>query len=95
MLYGSPNPQLTPHFWKDADPIIFSEVYEFALSLSAPVKGQDAFAGVPHLQPYRLIRAAYLAELGYMDLANRFVIISTAYSDTNSFLDIAMRYPIR
>ena len=71
VLYGSPNPQSTPNFWKDADPIIFSEVVEFALSLATPVKGQEAFAGIPHLQPYRLIRAAYLAELGHMDLANR------------------------
>ncbi|KIP09567.1 hypothetical protein PHLGIDRAFT_102512, partial [Phlebiopsis gigantea 11061_1 CR5-6] len=88
VLYGSPNPQLTPNFWKDADPIIFSEIVEFALSLNAPVKGQEAFAGIPHLQPYRFIRAAYLAELGYMDLANRYCdAISNSLSRPSPYLN--------
>ena len=55
----------------DPDPIIFSEVVEFALSLATPAKGQEAFAGLPHLQPYRLIRAASLAEMGHVQIAAR------------------------
>ena len=71
MLFGSTNPQVQPNFWKDQDPIIFTEIVEFALSLATPAKGQEAFPGLPHLQAYRLIRAASLIELGHIDLANR------------------------
>lgn len=71
VLYGAPSPHVKPNFWKDPDPIIFSEIVEFALSLTPPTKGQEAFPGVPHLQPYRLIRAAALAEMGHVQIANR------------------------
>lgn len=71
VLYGVPNPQVAPGVYKDPDAIIFSEIVEFAMSLTPPAKGQDAFNGLPHLQPYRLLRALQLAELGHMDLANR------------------------
>lgn len=71
VLYGAPSPLIAPTTLKDPDPMIFSEIVEFALSLTPPVKGQDAFNGLPHLQPYRLLRASTLAELGYVDLANR------------------------
>jgi len=53
---------------KDMDPLILSEILEFALAL---VKGQDAPHGMPHLQAYRFIRAVSLAEIGDMQLANR------------------------
>ncbi|GJE90820.1 Sec23-binding domain of Sec16-domain-containing protein [Phanerochaete sordida] len=72
VLFGSASPQVQPNFWKDQDPIIFSEIVEFALSLATPTKGQEPFPGLPHLQPYRLIRAAWLAELGHIDHANRY-----------------------
>ncbi|KAI0341617.1 hypothetical protein BDW22DRAFT_1332329 [Trametopsis cervina] len=72
VLYGVPNPQVAPGVYKDPDAIIFSEIVEFAMSLTPPAKGQDAFNGLPHLQPYRLLRALQLAELGHMDLANRY-----------------------
>ncbi|KAH9842630.1 Sec23-binding domain of Sec16-domain-containing protein [Rhodofomes roseus] len=72
VLLGSPSPSVSMNFAKNPDPLIFSEVAEFALSLTPPAKGQDAFAGLPHLQPYRLIRAASLAEMGHMQLANRY-----------------------
>ncbi len=71
MLLGSPPPAHLPTFYKDADPIVFSEILEFAMSLATPVKGQEPFVGLPHLQPYRLIRAASLAEMGHVQLANR------------------------
>ena len=71
-MLGSPPPTASPTFYKDPDPIIFSEIVEFAMSLATPAKGQEPFAGLPHLQPYRLIRAACLAELGHVQLANRY-----------------------
>jgi hypothetical protein len=60
-----------PNFAKDPDPLIFSEVVEFALSLTAPSRGQDPYQGLPHLQPYRFIRAMALAEIGDIQLASR------------------------
>ncbi|PCH38075.1 hypothetical protein WOLCODRAFT_161281 [Wolfiporia cocos MD-104 SS10] len=72
ILVGSHSPSVSPIFAKDTDPIIFSEIAEFAMSLSTPAKGQEAFAGLPHLQPYRLIRAVALAEMGHVQLAHRY-----------------------
>jgi hypothetical protein len=60
-----------PGFYKDSDAMIFSEILEFGLSLAPPIKGQDAFYGLPHLQAYRFIRAMALAELGELQLASR------------------------
>lgn len=71
VLLGSPGPHISPGSLKDPDPIIFSEIAEFALSLATPAKGQEAFLGLPYLQPYRLIRAAYLAEIGHVQLSHR------------------------
>lgn len=73
----SANPATVPNFWKDSDAILFSEIVEFALSLTPQTKGQEAFAGLPHLQAYRLIRATSLAEMGHDQLANRCVCILT------------------
>ncbi|KAK0450880.1 Sec23-binding domain of Sec16-domain-containing protein [Armillaria borealis] len=72
ILAGSRSPQAWPNFHKDPDPVIFSEIIEFALSLASPTKGQEPFGGLPHLQAYRFIRAATLAEFGYVQLANRY-----------------------
>ena len=72
VLVGSNTPTLVPNFAADLDPIIFSEIVEFALSLSPPGKGQDAFAGLPHLQAFKFFRAVTLAEVGEMQLANRY-----------------------
>lgn len=73
VLVGSRSPHHWPCFHKDPDPIIFTEIAEFAMSLAAPPKGQEAFSGLPHLQAYRLIRATSLAEIGHVDIAKRFV----------------------
>lgn len=70
-LLGGPSATTSPTYYKDPDPIIFSEIAEFAMSLATPAKGQEAFTGLPHLQPYRLLRATCLAELGHVQLANR------------------------
>lgn len=72
ILVGSENPLLKPNFHVEDDPFIFSEVLEFALSLTPTVKGQDTFNGIPHLQAYRLLQAFRLAEHGYISLASRY-----------------------
>ena len=74
VLVGSASPAVAPAFSKDPDPTILSEIVEFAYSLSTPQKGQEPFPGLPHLQPYRLIRAHQLAELGYVQLATRYAV---------------------
>ncbi|KAH9901028.1 Sec23-binding domain of Sec16-domain-containing protein [Cubamyces lactineus] len=71
-LLGSPSPSVSATYYKDPDPIILSEIAEFAMSLATPAKGQEPFAGLPHLQPYRLLRATCLAEIGHVQLANRY-----------------------
>lgn len=43
-----------------------------------PAKGQEAFAGFPHLQVYRLIRALQLAEIGQTATAKRYCEAITA-----------------
>ncbi|KAJ7774593.1 Sec23-binding domain of Sec16-domain-containing protein [Mycena maculata] len=78
VLLGSRSPQVWPGFYKDSDPVIFTEILEFALSLAPPIKGQDAFYGLPHLQAYRFIRAIALAELGELQLASRYCEAITA-----------------
>ncbi|KAF5391379.1 hypothetical protein D9757_001871 [Collybiopsis confluens] len=72
VLLGSRNPQSFSNFISDPDPIILSEIHEFALSLVPIPKGQEPFAGLPHLQVYRFIRAICLAELGDVAAANRY-----------------------
>ncbi|THH16347.1 hypothetical protein EW146_g4280 [Bondarzewia mesenterica] len=72
VLLGSRNPLSRGNLNADHDPIIFSEIVEFAMSLSTPQKGKEIFAGFPHLQAYKLIRAASLAELGHIQAANRY-----------------------
>ena len=71
VLVGSASPTVTPTFSKDPDSLILSEIVEFAYSLPPSQKGQEPFPGLPHLQPYRLIRAHQLAELGHVQLAAR------------------------
>lgn len=77
VLLGSRSPQVWPNFVKDPDPVIFSEIVEFAMSLATPPKGQDAFHGLAHLQAYRFIRAMELAEVGDIQLANRSVLTTS------------------
>jgi COPII coat assembly protein SEC16 len=70
VLVGSDSPSSQRGFFRDLDVTIFSEIVEFALSLSTS-KGQDSFSGLPHLQAYKLLRASHLAEMGHVELANR------------------------
>ncbi|KAL6309244.1 Sec23-binding domain of Sec16-domain-containing protein [Sparassis latifolia] len=88
ILLGSPGPQASPIFAKDPDPIIFTEIAEFALSLATPAKGQDVFTGLPHLQPYRLVRAMCLAEMGHVQLATRYCeAISNSLSRNSPYIN--------
>ncbi|CAE6457434.1 unnamed protein product, partial [Rhizoctonia solani] len=80
VLLGSESPSTSRNFEKDDDAIIFTEIAEYAYSLVPTVKGQDAYAGLPHLQAYKLLRAAKLAEMGHVALALRYceaVVTST------------------
>ncbi|KAG8746947.1 Protein transport protein Sec16A [Ceratobasidium sp. 414] len=72
VLLGSESPSVSRNFEKDDDAIIFTEIAEYAHSLPQAVKGQEAYAGVPHLQAYKLIRAARLTEMGHLSLATRY-----------------------
>jgi COPII coat assembly protein SEC16 len=72
-LVGSRGPTTTPNFHVSDDAIVFSEIVEFALSLAPPSKGQEPFNGFPHLQAYKFVRAASLAEMGHMLTASRWV----------------------
>ncbi|EIW59984.1 uncharacterized protein TRAVEDRAFT_45241 [Trametes versicolor FP-101664 SS1] len=88
-LLGGPSATTSPTYYKDPDPIIFSEIAEFAMSLATPAKGQEAFTGLPHLQPYRLLRATCLAELGHVQLANRYCeAITTALNRGSPFINV-------
>ncbi|TFK42566.1 Sec23-binding domain of Sec16-domain-containing protein [Crucibulum laeve] len=78
VLVGSQSPSLYPSFTRDPDPFIFSEIVEFALSLTPTVKGQEPFIGLPHLQAYRFVRAISLVELGDMQLGSRYCEAITA-----------------
>lgn len=71
VLLGAESPTVSRNFEKDDDAIIFTEIAEYAYSLVPTVKGQEPYAGLPHLQAYKLIRAVRLAEMGHLSLASR------------------------
>ncbi|KAG9002395.1 hypothetical protein FRB93_011512 [Tulasnella sp. JGI-2019a] len=72
VLLGSESPDVKTTFHANSDALIFSEILEFALSLTPVVKGQEPFSGVPHLQAYRLLRAIQLTDAGHINLATRY-----------------------
>ena len=71
VLLGSESPSVSRQFERDEDAIVFSEIAEYAHSLIPTVKGQEAYAGQPHLQAYKLMRATRFAEMGHLSLATR------------------------
>lgn len=73
VLFGSADPSISPAFHTSLEPILFSEIVEFAKSLIPTVKGQEVFHGFPHLQAYRLWHAVCLAEMGEVVLAKKWV----------------------
>jgi hypothetical protein len=72
-LVGSRGPTVVPNFHVNDDAIVLAEIVEFALSLAPLSKGQEPFNGLAHLQPYKLVRAVSLAEMGHVLAANRSV----------------------
>lgn len=80
VLLGAQSPHINPAFFRDPDPIIFTEIAEFALSLKT-AKGQDPFHGFPHLQAYKFVRAAYLADIGHIQSATRYISKSRLHKD--------------
>uniref|UniRef100_A0A8H7Y1B2 Protein transport protein sec16 n=1 Tax=Psilocybe cubensis TaxID=181762 RepID=A0A8H7Y1B2_PSICU len=87
-LVGSKNPG---EAMKDSDAIILSEILEFAMSLVPTVKGHEPFHGLPHLQAYRFIRAISLAEIGDIQLANRYCeAIASSLSQTSPYTSAAL-----
>jgi hypothetical protein len=63
VLVGSESPSTRRSFHVDSETIRFTEVVEFALSL-ASLAAKETFVGLPHLQPYKLLHAFQLAEVG-------------------------------
>jgi|SRR5258706_1258485 len=70
-LFGSEHPAQARSFHTDLLPVALSEVAEYGLSLTPPLKGQEPYPGLPHLQAYRLWHAACLTETGDISLALR------------------------
>ena len=72
-LLGLQAPQRIPTQAMLLDAIDLTEIAEYAFSLRPATKGQEPFAGFPHLIVYRFIRACQLAEMGHISLARRSV----------------------
>lgn len=70
-LLGARNPRASAQFVRDLDSVVMSEIFEYASSLVPVVKGQEPFAGLPHLQAYRLMHAWQLVELGEVQRAQK------------------------
>ncbi|PWN28217.1 hypothetical protein BDZ90DRAFT_231966 [Jaminaea rosea] len=71
-LLGAPSPLASTSYLRDMDAFILSEIYEFSFALVPPLKGQEAFPGLAHLQAYRLLHALQLAELGETKRAQKY-----------------------
>ncbi|KAL1643965.1 vesicle coat component [Diplodia intermedia] len=64
---------------RDIEPILLTEIFEFAVSLSAPT----APPAIPHLQAYKLAHAFALSEYGYKTEAQAYCdAITTAMKST-------------
>lgn len=71
-LLGANSPEASTLYLRDLDHIMLSEVFEYALSLQPMVKGTETYHGLAFLQPYRLIHAYLLAEMGEVKRAIRY-----------------------
>lgn len=80
VLLGANHQSQTESFANDIDAIILTEIYEWAVSLTAP---STAVHYIPHLQSYKLIHAQELAAYGLKSKAQAYCDhISTAYTST-------------
>lgn len=73
VLVGGESPATTSTE-TELENIMLTELVEFAFSLTPLVKGQEPFAGFPHLQAFRLQHATQLADAGQILQAQRFVL---------------------
>ena len=71
-LLGASSPDASTSYLRDLDHIILTEVFEYALSLQPIAKGAEAYHGLAYLQPYRLVHAYLLAEMGDVKQAIRY-----------------------
>jgi hypothetical protein len=81
-LIGAKQSPSSPADVDEMDPILLSEVYEFALSLGIVANASAA----PHLQAYKLYHALVLAEYGFRSEAQQYcnAIANTIKSSTKS-----------
>ncbi|GAA6008207.1 hypothetical protein JCM11491_001929 [Sporobolomyces phaffii] len=77
--FGSPTSRISlvgsapsPATGMDLESIKLTELIEFGCSLTPTVKGQEPFAGFPHLQAFRLVHASVLAESGNIPQALKY-----------------------
>ncbi|KAG0147708.1 hypothetical protein CROQUDRAFT_670305 [Cronartium quercuum f. sp. fusiforme G11] len=56
----------------DVEAVMLTEVLEFALSLAVVNKGQEAFMGIPHLQPYKLAMGYEYATAGLVTISYKY-----------------------
>lgn len=75
MLVGGAAPSLSSMAGIGLENIMLTELVEFAFSLTPLVKGQEPFAGFPHLQAFRLYHAAQLVDAGLFSQAQKWVVI--------------------
>ncbi|KAL5114988.1 vesicle coat component, partial [Pleosporales sp. CAS-2024a] len=68
VLIGIDHKQYPAELGVDLEPVLLTEVYEFALSLSSQVNSHI----IPHLQNYKLAHAYQLAENGYQTEAQAY-----------------------
>ncbi|OCL04094.1 hypothetical protein AOQ84DRAFT_301534 [Glonium stellatum] len=68
VLIGADHRNTSLDVGRDVESILLTEVYEFALSLSA----SNSAATLPHLQTYKLAHAYTLAEFGYRNEAQQY-----------------------
>ncbi|KAF9564629.1 hypothetical protein CPC08DRAFT_631062 [Agrocybe pediades] len=87
-LLGTKNPA---EALRNPDVIVYSEILEFAMSLVPPVKGQEPFHGIAHLQTYRFMRAMLLCEIGEVQLANRYCeAIASSLTQSSPYTNTAL-----
>ncbi|KKY21100.1 putative copii coat assembly protein sec16 [Diplodia seriata] len=79
VLIGADQLNQRSEIGRDIEPILLTEIFEFAVSLSAPT----APPAIPHLQAYKLAHAFALSEYGYKTEAQAYCdAITTAMKST-------------
>jgi hypothetical protein len=71
VLVGAEAPTSTNAVAVGLESIMLTELVEFAFSLTPVVKGQEVFAGFPHLQAFKLYHANQLVDAGLISQAQK------------------------